>query len=92
MTTEFDKQIAELWSTTCPECGMPAYLGMNQFTCINTPARCKNGNAKERDKYAKLLEKKLKYLVEASEDLDDDEKTDPIGFRLDGYYVYWQHS
>lgn len=79
-------KVNEYFSSVCPECGSPAYLGMNDVECSS--ALCRNGSAKYRELYIKLaLEDYLRSKRGAAEvDPLEDEDTDPqMSFPFPGH-------
>jgi hypothetical protein len=51
---ECEREIKERWPDRCPECGCVAYLGLNQYSCVNT--YCRHGSEKESNDYHELLD------------------------------------
>ncbi len=58
---ELEEQIKQLWPDKCPECGSPAYIGMNNVQCVSKS--CRNGSEEEFEKYAKLIGKQLDIAI-----------------------------
>lgn len=48
-----EREIKERWPDKCPECGCAAWLGLNQYACVNRD--CRHGSQREHDAYHELL-------------------------------------
>ena len=85
------EQLAEKWPDSCPECGLPAWIGPVNITCVGKS--CRHGSAEEQAEYMELFHREMnKALSELNELIEtapkpslifeDDEDTQPqaVGF------------